>query len=364
MHSKNHKPAINLPFPRLVFWELTEKCNLRCRHCRASVSDKPSSDELSTEEAKKIIDDLSVFGHPILVLTGGEPLYRIDIFEIISYAVKKNFPVALATNATLIDERMAYKIVEAGVRRVSISIDGSIAKTHDDFRNISGSFQQAMSGFDHLKRLGMSIQFNTTITRHNLNEISAIFDLAVHKGVDALHIFLLVPVGCGVELSKEQQITPEEYEDILNWLYEESKTSPIQLKATCAPHYFRIMAQRGSKEGRKLHSGSGMAAMTGGCLVGRGIVFISARGDVRPCGYLPVNTGNIKNTNIKDIWEKAEVFHDLRNPEKLKGKCGICEFKHICMGCRARAFGESGDYLGEEPFCSYIPKKSPLYGNR
>ena len=231
--------------PRLIFWELTQRCNLRCVHCRASVSSSPLPGELTGEEIKKTIDELRIFGKPILVLTGGEPLYRSDIFDIIDYGVNMNFPVALATNGTLIDETVAGKIVSSGVKRVSISIDGASSTTHDSFRGIAGSFQATMKGFNNLKKLGMSIQFNSTITKHNFREIPDILDMAVNLGADALHIFLLVPVGCGVELSKEQQITPEEYEDILNWFYEKSESSPVQLKATCAPHYFRIMAQKG-----------------------------------------------------------------------------------------------------------------------
>lgn len=343
--------------PRLIFWELTQRCNLRCVHCRASVSSSPLPGELTGEEIKKTIDELRIFGKPILVLTGGEPLYRSDIFDIIDYGVNMNFPVALATNGTLIDETVAGKIVSSGVKRVSISIDGASSTTHDSFRGIAGSFQATMKGFNNLKKLGMSIQFNSTITKHNFREIPDILDMAVNLGADALHIFLLVPVGCGVELSKEQQITPEEYEDILNWFYEKSESSPVQLKATCAPHYFRIMAQKGKdrvKRGNGVHS---MSAMTRGCLAGTGIMFISSTGDVRPCGYLPLSAGNIRKNKIEEIWKNGDIFRELRNLDNLKGKCRVCEYKHICMGCRARAYGECGDYMGEEPFCSYIPAK-------
>lgn len=317
----------------------------------------PLSGELTGEEIKKAIDELTVFGKPILVLTGGEPLYRSDIFDIIDYGVKMNFPVALATNGTLIDETVADKIVSSGVRRVSISIDGAYPETHDGFRGIAGSFHDTMKGFNNLKKRGMSIQFNSTITKHNFKEIPDILKMAVNLGADALHIFLLVPVGCGVELSKDQQITPEEYEHILNWFYEKSESSPVQLKATCAPHYFRIMAQRGKNIMKRGHGGHGMSAMTKGCLAGNGILFISSTGDIRPCGYLPVSAGNIRKNKIEEIWKSGDIFRELRNPDNLRGKCNVCEFRHICMGCRARAYGEYGDYMGEEPFCSYIPGK-------
>ncbi len=342
--------------PRLIFWELTEKCNLRCIHCRACVSNSHSPCELSAEEVRRVIEDLKDFERPVLVFTGGEPLYRNDIFDIINYSVNAGFPVALATNGTLIDEKMAEKIVSSGVRRVSISIDGARDDTHDSFRGIAGSFNKAIEGFDRLKQLGMSLQFNTTVARHNIKELPLIFDFALKKGADALHIFLLVPVGCGVEISKDQQITAEEYEDILNWFYEKSQNSPMELKATCAPHYFRVMAQKGKGKNTAGTQSKVMHTMTKGCLLGTGIVFISFKGDVRPCGYLPLNLGNVKVRHIKDIWEKSDILNDFRDSHKLKGKCGLCEFKHICMGCRARAFGETGDYLGAEPFCSYIPQ--------
>jgi len=265
---------------------------------------------------------------------------------------------------------MADKIVKSGVRRVSISIDGACEKTHDEFRGISGSFSDAMKGFENLKNLGMSVQLNTTVTRNNVNELKEIYNLALNRNADALHIFLLVPVGCGVEISKDQQITPDEYEALLHWFYEKSQEGLIELKATCAPHYTRILAQKKIQEKHPLPITHDPSPMTNsspithhpspgkGCLVGSGIIFISSTGEVRPCGYLPLSGGNVRTEDIKDIWEKSSLFQELRNVNNLKGKCGICEYKYICLGCRARAYGEKGDYMEEEPFCSYIPEQN------
>ncbi len=342
---------------RLLFWETTSGCNLRCVHCRAVAQPERIEGELSTQECFKIIDDIVSFSNPILILTGGEPLYRPDFFEIAEYANSKGLRVAMATNGTLVTEEIAQKIKDVGIQRISISLDGSCAATHDAFRGIPGSYEAALQGFRNLKKMGLSVQFNTTVAKHNLHEMQDIMKLAVDIGADALHIFMLVPVGCGVEIAEEQMVSAETYEELLTWFYDESKKVPIELKATCAPHYHRVMRQRAKEDGTKLTIQShGMAAVTKGCLAGSGVAFLSSKGQVQPCGYLPVKAGNIYEQSLKEIWESSEVFHDLRDPNNMKGKCGVCEYRMVCEGCRARAFAKDGDYLAEEPYCSYIPK--------
>jgi len=304
--------------------------------------------------------------------------------------------VALATNGTLVNKEVARKIVDAGVRRVSISLDGADAVTHDAFRGIPGAFQSAVQGLRNLKELGMSVQINMTIARHNAHQLPAVLDLARNLGADALHTFLLVPVGCGVNIAEEQMVPADEYEKILNWFYDRAQEGGIELKATCAPHYFRVVRQRRAAERRlatqsapaphanghdigptemtmpgstgiDLHphakrAGEGhpdsMQAMTKGCLAGTGVCFISHEGEVFPCGYLPVLAGDLRQQSFADIWENAPVFNALRDTGNLKGKCGYCEFRNICMGCRARAFAATGDYLDEEPFCVYQPREA------
>jgi len=393
--------------PRLVFWELTKGCNLRCIHCRASATELSSRNDLSTQAAHDIIDQIAEVSSPILVLSGGEPLFRSDIFQLARYATDKGLRVALATNGTLVTKQVAKKIVDSGVKRVAISLDGSDALTHDAFRGIPGAFDAAITGFRNLKDLGMSVQINTTIARHNAHQLPQVLALAKSIGADALHTFLLVPVGCGVDIAAEQMVPAEEYERMLNWFYDRSLEGGIELKATCAPHYFRVVRQRRAAGGRSAtaaahaapavveaapgsafgqtaigptdmtmpgstgielkpqgigkavgHPGthpSDMNAMTKGCLAGTAVCFISNQGEVYPCGYLPALAGDLKKQPFGDIWENSVVFNQLRDVSNLKGKCGCCEFRNVCMGCRARAFAASGNYLDEEPFCVYEP---------
>jgi radical SAM protein with 4Fe4S-binding SPASM domain len=385
---------------RLVFWEVTKGCNLRCIHCRASATELSSPTDLPTRTALGIIDQIAEAANPILVLSGGEPLYRSDIFQLARYGTDKGLRVALATNGTLVTKDVARMIVDSGVKRVSISLDGADAQTHDSFRGIPGAFDAAVAGLRNLKALGMSVQINMTIARHNAKQLPQVLDLARTLGADALHTFLLVPVGCGVDIAAEQMVAPEEYEKMLNWFYDQSLLGGIELKATCAPHYFRVARQRrvadrkaaqaqaqvapepaaqsaphigptdmimpggtgislkpsGHPGGHPGGHPSDMNATTKGCLAGTGVCFISFQGEVYPCGYLPVVAGDLRKQNFADIWRDSVVFNQLRDTGNLKGKCGCCEFRNICMGCRARAFAASGDYLDQEPFCVYEPK--------
>jgi radical SAM protein with 4Fe4S-binding SPASM domain len=386
--------------PRLIFWEVTKGCNLRCVHCRATATELASPKDLSTPRALDIISQIADFCSPILVLSGGEPLYRPDIFQLARYATEKGIRVALATNGTLVTKEVARKIVDSGVRRVSISLDGADAETHDTFRGIPGAFEAAIYGLRNLKELGMSVQINTTIARHNANQLPAVLDLSREIGADALHTFLLVPVGCGVDIAESQMVPPDEYERMLNWFYDRSLEGGIELKATCAPHYYRVARQRRAADRRAAavqsrsaegtpnpigptdmmmpgatgvvirpsvhpaHAAAGhpgghpgeMNAMTKGCLAGTGVCFISHEGEVFPCGYLPAIAGDLRTTPFAEIWNHAEVFNTLRNDDNLEGKCGCCEFRHVCMGCRARAYAATGNYMAEEPFCVYEPK--------
>ncbi len=386
--------------PRLVFWEVTKGCNLRCIHCRASATELSSPTDLPTERALAIIGQIADFSNPILVLSGGEPLFRADIFQLARAAADRGLRVALATNGTLVTKSVARKIVESGVRRVSMSLDGADAETHDSFRGIPYAFENTLQGFRNLQALGMSLQINMTVARHNAHQLPAVLELARAIGADALHTFLLVPVGCGVDIAAEQMVPPEEYEQMLNWFYEQSKNGDIELKATCAPHYFRVAKQRQVEERKAAqaaasaadpsgigptdmlmpsgtgivlnppkraagHPGGhpqGMSAMTKGCLAGTGVCFISHEGEIYPCGYLPVKAGDLREKTFAEVWTDSAVFELLRDTGNLKGKCGCCEFRNICMGCRARAFAASGDMLGEEPFCVYQPRTANAGG--
>ncbi|WP_209683389.1 heme b synthase [Methanohalophilus levihalophilus] len=341
--------------PRLIAWELTSGCNLSCLHCRGSSTECAAENELSTEEALNFIDEVASMGSPILILSGGEPLVRADVYDLAKYGTEKGLRVVLATNGTLVDREVARKMKDSGIKRVSISIDGSTAETHDGFRGVPGAFDKAMGGIEALKAEGLGFQINTTITKRNLTQIPGILELAQKIGAEALHIFLLVPTGRGESLVDEE-IPPVEYEKVLRWFYDQRKTAGLELKATCAPHYFRIMRQRASQEGLEVNvENFGYEALSRGCLGGISFCFVSSTGDVQPCGYLPTLAGNIREEGFRKIWEESELFNSLRDYELLKGKCGKCSYRNVCGGCRARAYAATGDYLAEEPYCIYIP---------
>jgi heme b synthase len=350
--------------PRIIFWESTSACNLKCVHCRACPAENRPLEELQTSEVKNLLDQISSFSKPILIISGGEPLIRDDIFEIALYGRTKGLQVALATNGTLLTLDTTRQIKETGIQRVSISIDGSTAESHDAFRGIPGAFGAAINGIENIKSIGIPFQINTTVTKHNLHEIPNILRLAIQLGACALHLFLLVPTGCGKEIADNEMIDPWEYENVLHWLYDRSKEAPIELKATCAPHYFRVMLQRAKAEGAKpTLTAARLRANTKGCLAGSAVCFISHKGDVYPCGYLPISAGNIREKPFQTIWESASIFQALRNEDNLHGKCGRCEFRRVCMGCRARAYACTGDYLDAEPYCVYEPTGSESKGN-
>lgn len=343
---------------RLVFWETTTSCNLKCIHCRASAVEARSPEELNFEQSCELLDQIASFANPVIVLSGGEPLVRPDILDIARHGTRHGLRMVLATNGTTVDAGIARGLVDAGIQRVSISLDGADAATHDSFRGLPGAFDEALRGIEFCKGAGLPVQINTTVARHNVHQLPEILQLATSIGAVALHIFLLVPTGCGKEISRREMIEPEEYERVLNWLYDAAKASPINLKATCAPHYFRVMRQRAKEEGIRITPEThGMEAMTKGCLAGSAVCFVSYKGDVYPCGYFPVSAGNVLQTPFDVIWHESELFRELRDPSLLKGRCGICEYANVCGGCRARAYAEKGDYLEEEPYCVYQPHR-------
>jgi len=387
---------------RMVAWEVTRSCNLACAHCRASSVCGPYVGELDTTACLRLLDEIAAFSQPVIILTGGEPVLRPDIWEIAAYGDRKGLRMVMATNGTLVTEDIAKKMLAAGIRRVSVSIDGPDAESHDRFRRVTGAFAGALAGIEAMQRAGMEFQINTTITRDNLNYIREIHELALKIGGAAHHIFLLVPTGRARELA-EQEISAEQYEQTLKWFYERSLTCPIQLKATCAPHYYRIFHQRrgglsretagkppsrqatgkmitapvaddiplppllpedekrGFRDSREESGATGhpLHAMTRGCLGGVSFCFISHTGQVQPCGYLELDCGQIKKSGFQDIWNRSPIFQDLRNLGLYKGKCGECEFIRVCGGCRARAYEKTGDYLAEEPYCLYQPQWKP-----
>lgn len=349
-HGENKESSL-----RLVAWEITRNCNLSCVHCRAAATNGPYDGELSTEAALKLLDQIAQVGNPIVILTGGEPLLRSDIFQIAQYGTDKGLRMVMAPNGTLINEDTAKKMAQFGIKRISISLDAADKDAHDAFRGVVGAFEAALRGIQFAKNAGIEFQINTTISKRNFNQIPKIQKLAEELGAVAHHIFLLVPTGRGKYII-DQEISAEDYEKTLNWFYEQREKTKLQLKATCAPHYYRILRQRAKEDGKTVNFQThGLDAVTRGCLGGTGFCFISHQGVVQPCGFLQLNCGDITQTSFKEVWQNSEVFKNLRNYDKLKGKCGQCEYRRVCGGCRARAYEATGDYLAEEPLCSFQP---------
>ncbi len=342
--------------PRLIAWEVTRTCNLACVHCRAAAREKPYDNELTTAECLRFLDDVARVASPIVILTGGEPLLRPDIFELATYGTKKGFRMTMAVNGTLLTPIQVQRMQQAGIQRISVSLDGASAASHDAFRKVDGAFAGALQGIAYAREAGLDFQINTTITKENLHELHAIQELAVSLGAVALHIFLLVPMGRGRDLA-DRAIDAGQYEQTLHWFYAQQAHVPLQLKATCAPHYYRILRQRAKAEGRPVnHQSFGLDAVTRGCLGGVGFAFVSHIGQVQPCGYLELDCGNIREQPFGEIWAHSPIFRNLRDYRQYKGKCGRCEYVSVCGGCRARAYESSGDYLAPEPLCSYQPR--------
>jgi len=350
-----YKERTGIKAPRIIAWEITRSCNLSCVHCRAAAEFGHYSGELSLDQIKATIDDIVTISNPIIILTGGEPLMRPDIWEIVDYCHEKGAMPVIGTNATLITDEIAQKMADHGIPRISVSVDFPTAEGHDTFRGEPGCFDKTIEGIRIAKRHGVGVQINTTVTTRNAHLIEEIHDLAESLNVDAFHIFMLVPTGRGSEILAEE-LPPDEYEKVLAWAYERQKTSPLHFKPTDAPHYYRIIRQLAKAEGRKVtREEYGLDAMTRGCLGGITFCFISHVGDIQPCGYFDMQLGNVKEKPFSEIWTESKVFNDLRDYSLLKGKCGACEFKAVCGGCRARALEITGDYLEAEPYCVYEP---------
>ena len=354
------------PRLQLIAWEITRSCNLFCAHCRASAAKDSYEDELSTEECFHLIDEILEAGRPIIILTGGEPLIRQDVFLIAKYAVTRGLRVVVGTNGTLITEEMAAKLSDIPVSRLGISVDFPVTELQDDFRGKAGAFEAAMKGIANARRAGIEVQINSTVTKLNIHYLDELLSLSLRVGASAFHPFLLVPTGRGKNL-ESAELSPEQYEETLNWIYDKQLElgERIFFKPTDAPHYLRVVKQRQKQSqvngipvlGR---AGSAMGhnsvnSITRGCLAGTGFCFISHRGSVQGCGYLDVEAGNVRKQPFSQIWLDSPLFNDLRDISNIKGKCGVCEYKRICGGCRARAYEATGDYLEAEPYCIYEP---------
>ncbi|MBI2846843.1 MAG: TIGR04053 family radical SAM/SPASM domain-containing protein [Chloroflexi bacterium] len=351
--------------PFIIFWEITRACALVCRHCRAAAQPKRNSNELSTQEGFRLLDQMAEFGSPILVITGGDPMMRRDLLDFIRYGIRKGLRVSLAPSATkLVTKKSLKAIKDVGISRISFSVDGSTPALHDEFRQVQGSFQRAMECIRDAREIGLSLQINTTVTRHNVQDLENMAEMVQGLGAALWDVFFLVPTGRG---QIADVLSPEEHERIFHWLYHISKTVPYNVKTTLGQPYRRVVMQERKAElaataestqwkGPHLALTDGIGSSPKGTNEGNGACFISHVGEVYPSGFLPLPAGNVRETSLVEIYRDSHIFRDLRDPSKLKGKCGRCEFNTICGGSRARAYAMTGDYLEAEPCCVYQPQ--------
>jgi heme b synthase len=346
--------------PKWIAWEITRRCNLKCVHCRSSSeAEVKGHPDFDFAEAKRVLDDIASYASPVVVLSGGEPLMRADVFDIAKYGTEKGLRMCLATNGALVNEDICKKIKESGIRMVSLSLDGSTAEVHDDFRCQPGAFDGMINAANLFKKHGIDFLINSSFTKRNQDEIPKVYKLAKELGATAWYMFMIVPTGRGDDLMGEL-ISKEEYEEILDWHYHmEKDEEDILVRPTCAPHYYRVRLQKAKEEGDKVKPRT-LKFSTGGskgCLAGQLICLIDVDGNVLPCSYFPKPAGNVREQSFKDIWENSPLFKDMRDFKSYKGRCGQCEFVNVCGGCRARAYAVTGDYMEEEPFCGFVPMK-------
>ncbi len=349
--------------PLMFYYEITQACDLVCLHCRASAQKDPHHDQLSHEQSKALISQVAQFPKPPhLVLTGGDPLKRPDLFELIRHAASVGLQVALTPSATPLATFEAFKAAkEAGVGGLGISLDGADAETHDAFRGWTGSFERTREMLANARRLELPVQVNTSITRRNFHQIDALAELLSDQGINMWSVFFLIPVGRGIE---QERITAEEYEVAFERLWNHARTKPFSVKTTEAPHYRRFVLERegnplAGPSGGTPHGRPGRSRAPLGIGDGKGIMFVSQNGEIFPAGFLPVKCGQFPENSVVDVYQNSEVFKALRDPDHFRGRCGICEYRYVCGGSRSRAFAVTGDYLETEPDCVYVPGQVP-----
>jgi radical SAM protein with 4Fe4S-binding SPASM domain len=353
------------PFvPLILSWNVTRECNLKCSHCYINAADQKLENELTTEEGKRLIDQICEVSRPLLILSGGEPLLRPDVYELIEYGSSKGLKMGLGSNGSLIDDVVAKKLKEAGITTVSISLDSHIAAQHDDFRGVIGSWEKAVNAIKVLHDNNILVQVNTSLTHDNYDQIDDIMRFSESIGVENFHLFFLVPTGRGVKLD---DISPQKYEHMITTTFAKVQKYRLNVRPSCAPQFMRIAQSMGLD----------MRQWIRGCIAGMYYCRIYPNGDITPCPYLPVKVGNVREKSFKEIWQNDDMFKKLRDPHTLTGKCGKCDYKMLCGGCRARAYGLSADfidycgdlhvpteakndYLTEDPWCVYQPDSKKI----
>ena len=352
-----------------MIWEVTQACELVCRHCRAEARPWRDEGELSTEEGSRLLAEVRRFGRPLMVLTGGDPAMRPDLCDLIRRGTDLGLRMTLTPSGT---PRMTRDRVracgEAGLQRMAVSLDGSTPAVHDAFRGVRGSYRWTMDIIAGCHAEGIPVQINTTVTRHNLHDLAALEDLMLRLDIVLWSVFFLVPTGRG---RREDAFTAKGFETVFHRLYDLGRDAPFDIKTTAAPHYRRVVLERDRAGGRPTAALKGVPSVpwgggnsdgpigrsAQGVNDGKGVVFVSHRGDIYPSGFLPLKAGNVRYHSLVDVYRRSTLFLDLRDTGMLKGKCGRCEYREVCGGSRARAYAVTGDYLAPEPYCVYRPPK-------
>jgi len=339
--------------PLRVYWETTRACDLACRHCRAAAAPEPDPAELTTAEGLRLLERLAAFGPPLphVILTGGDPLKRADLFVLIDRARALGLGVSVAPSATpLLTPEAIRRLQAAGVEAISLSLDGAIAERHDAFRGVSGCFDRTLTAAAAAQAVALPFQVNTLVSEETLDDIPAVHRLVSRIGATRWSLFFLVTVGRGSVL---RPITPGACDRLLEWLADLPRAGGLVISTTEAPHFRRVMARPGRRAGAGVlqsgHAGAGIRD-------GNGIMFISHIGEIQPSGFLPVTAGNVRSDDPVMIYREAPIFHLLRRVDLLDGRCGRCGYQNLCGGSRARAFAASGDPLGEDPLCAWEPE--------
>ena len=349
--------------PFIAIWEVTQACDLACIHCRASAQPERHPQELTTDEGKGLIDQIAEWKVPVFVLTGGDPIKRPDLFELIEHARQRGVHISLTPSATpLLTREIIFRLKEAGLARLAVSMDGACAETHDVFRGMSGSFARTLDAVRWANEAGLPVQINTTFSRRNIGEMDALVAMMERLRIALWSVFFLVPTGRG---KLNDLLSAEEFEEVFANLHELSKRASFDIKTTEAQHYRRFVLQQKVRERREgivvermpQVSGDEIGRAPRGLNDGKGFVFISHTGEVFPSGFLPVSGGNIRQHPLETIYRESPLFVGLRDTSRLEGKCGACEFKEVCGGSRSRAYALTGNPHGEEPCCEYVPKR-------
>jgi AdoMet-dependent heme synthase len=340
--------------PFLVIWEVTQACDLACAHCRASASPWRNPLELTTEQGFDLLQQVKSFGDPLMVFTGGDPLKRPDLFSLLEKSVDLGLRTTVTPSATpLLNAEAIQRFQQIGIARMAVSLDGPDAVLHDGFRRVQGSFERTIFALEEARRIGLDTQVNTTVTRYNRERLAEIALIVERAGAKLWSVFFLVTTGRAM---LQDDLTPEDYEDVFSYLYDLSQHASFDIKTTEAQHYRRCVAQQRRMQGIAAKgSAPAVIARQAGINDGKGFVFVSHKGEIFPSGFLPVSAGNVRRDSLVEVYRHSPLFIELRNSDNLKGKCGDCEYRNLCGGSRSRAYALTGDYLAEERRCVYQP---------